>query len=314
MKTEYKRPFSLLNGHFETIYPALFRKVRDAPTFRREELSTPDGDFLEVDWATQGSKKILILQHGLEGSSNKSYILGMSKIFYSAGYDICAWNYRGCGAVLNKQPIFYHSGATYDLDLVISHVPSQYEDITLLGFSLGGNLTLKYMGENDVDPRVKRSIAISVPLDLSSSADNLATAKCYLYEKRFLRNLIKKVKLKDLQLPYAINMQNIQRVKSLRDFDEYFTAPIHGFKGADDYYRQNSARFYLKSITKPTLVINAQNDPMLSSICFDPKVADNNPHISFLFPKHGGHVGFAEFGKDQAYWSEKKALEFAQTC
>ncbi len=312
MKPEYQRPSFLINSHFETIYPAFFRKVKDAPAFQREKIDTPDGDFLEVDWAKQKSKRLVILQHGLEGSSDRPYILGMAKVFFNAGFDVCAWNFRGCGGSMNRLPIFYHSGATYDLDLIVSHALGMYEDITLLGFSLGGNLTLKYMGEKDRDPKVKRAIAISVPLDLSSSSDNLGTSKCFLYEKRFLKNLLKKVQTKDSQMPSKINMKHFGQVKSLRDFDEYFTAPIHGFEGANDYYTKNSSRFFLEGINKPTLIINAQNDPMLSPVCFDPKVAANNPNIEFLLPKHGGHVGFAQFDKNGFYWSEKMALDFAQ--
>lgn len=312
MKNTYNPPFFLVNGHFETIYPALVRKVENPPIFQREIIDTPDGDFLELDWVKNDSKRLVILQHGLEGSSNRPYMLGMAKVFFKAGYDICAWNFRGCGSIMNRKAIFYHSGATYDLDLVVSKGLSFYQDITLIGFSLGGNLTLKYMGESERDPRVKRVIAISTPLDLGSCAEKLNTRACRLYEKRFLKKLLTKVIAKNKAMPEQIDLSNLHKVKSLRDFDEYFTAPIHGFEGADDYYTQNSSRFFLDGIKRPTLIINAENDPLLSSLSLDQSLTSNNSNIEFVLSKRGGHVGFSDFPTKNGYWSEKMAIDFAQ--
>lgn len=286
--------------------------MKQLPIFDREVIDTPDGDFLELDWVKNNSERLVILQHGLEGSSDRPYMQGMAKAFSCAGYDVCAWNFRGCGSKMNRQPIFYHSGATYDLDLVVSRALPLYNNITLLGFSLGGNLTLKYMGEKERDARVKRAIAISAPIDLASSSAKLSTRTCVLYEKRFLRNLLAKVVAKDKAMPGQIDMSHFEKVKTLRDFDEYFTAPIHGFESADDYYAQNSSRFFLGGIKKPTLIINAKNDPMLSPLCLDPSLASKNPNIHFSLPKHGGHVGFSQFDAKNGYWSEKMAVDFAQ--
>lgn len=275
-------------------------------------IDTPDGDFLELDWIKNNSRRLVILQHGLEGSSDRPYMIGMANAFVKAGYDVCAWNFRGCGSKMNRTPIFYHSGATYDLDLVVSKALPLYQDITLLGFSLGGNLTLKYLGESERDTRIKRAIVISAPLDLSSSSDKLGTTACLLYEKRFLKNLLAKVKAKNLAMPGRLNMRHLHKVKSLRDFDEYFTAPIHGFADAEDYYKKNSSRFFLNTIKIPTLIINAKNDPMLSPLSLDPTIASGNPLLSFLLPSHGGHVGFSRFSAKNGYWTEEMAVDFAQ--
>lgn len=309
----YNRPALLINGHLETIYPAIFRKIHNIPTLKRIQLNTPDGDFLDTDWVIQGNKKLLILQHGLEGSSDRAYMSGMAKLFSNNGYDICLWNFRGCSGKINTKPIFYHSGATYDLDVVVKEGLKSYQDISLIGFSLGGNLTLKYLGETERDPRIKRAVAISVPLDLRSSADKLAKPHCWIYEKRFLKNLIEKVKLKEQELPGSMPMDYLKRVRSLRDFDEFFTGPIHGFKGAEDYYQKNSARFFLEGIKIPTLILNAKNDPLLTSETLNSKLIGDSKNIKYEITRFGGHVGYALFKSDEIYWSEKRALYFCQT-
>ncbi|MEQ8239911.1 MAG: alpha/beta fold hydrolase, partial [Cyclobacteriaceae bacterium] len=143
----YQRPKVLFNGHIETIYPALFRKVTLPTLPVRERITTVDDDFLDIDWYRNGKNKVVILQHGLEGSSDRPYILGMARAFLLQSFDVCAWNFRGCSGEVNKAKIFYHSGATYDLENVVNHASKEYDQIFLVGFSLGGNLTLKYLGE-----------------------------------------------------------------------------------------------------------------------------------------------------------------------
>ncbi|WP_258104478.1 YheT family hydrolase [Marinoscillum sp. MHG1-6] len=309
LKYSYKRPFWLPNGHLETIYPALFRKVNGLTKPVRQRISTPDDDFLDLDWYKNGNDRLMILQHGLEGSSDRSYVLGMAKIFFQNGYDVCAWNFRGCSSEMNSKPILYHSGATYDLDTVVSEGLKSYEDITLVGFSLGGNLTLKYLGERDLDPRIKRAAVISVPVDLGSSSDVISAPQNFIYEQRFLTNLKQKVRRKERKIPGSMPMGDLKKVKTLRDFDEYFTAPIHGFKGATDYYNQNSSIHFLKDIKIPTLILNAKNDPLVSEKSSDESLASLNQNITLLTPDQGGHVGFSQ-GLSGPYWSEEIAVKF----
>ena len=157
----YQRPKYLFNGHLETVYPSIFRKLELIPT-QKERIETHDGDFLEIDWHQRGNSKLVVISHGLEGNSSRAYILGMAKEALNNGFDVLAWNYRGCGAELNRKAIFYHSGATYDLDTIIQHASKKYEEIFLIGFSLGGNLTLKYLGEKrERTPKIKKGVAIS---------------------------------------------------------------------------------------------------------------------------------------------------------
>lgn len=308
--TLYRRPGGFWSGHLETIYPALFRKVSGIRGPERKRIETPDGDFLDLDWWTEGSKRLLILQHGLEGSSDRAYILGMAKHFLGNGFDVLAWNFRGCSGEMNRTARYYHSGATDDLDLVVNVAAAQYQDITLLGFSLGGNLTLKYLGEAARDEKIKRAVAISTPLDLDAGSDNLMKLKNRLYERRFLNNLRKKIIEKADAMPNKIDRSLLKKVKTLRDFDEYYTAPLHGFKNAADYYARCSSKFFLKGIQVPTLILNALNDPLLTGESLDPQVVNGLKNIYFETTDHGGHVGFVEKSKAGVYWSEKRALKF----
>src|SRR5690349_18377924 len=160
---QYSPPLFLFSPHLETIFPALLRRV-DLKSYTRERITTPDNDFLDLDWLKQDSHKLVILSHGLEGNSTRPYIKGMAKALFEEGYDILAWNFRGCSEEMNKQLRFYHSGATDDLDVVVKHAAEKkYDEIFLVGFSLGGNLTLKYLGEQASSSKIKKAVAISVP-------------------------------------------------------------------------------------------------------------------------------------------------------
>ncbi|MEQ8473858.1 MAG: alpha/beta fold hydrolase [Marinoscillum sp.] len=308
----YRRPSRFLSTHFETIYPALFRKVKDLVPHERERLELVDGDFLDLDWRKQGTKKLLIVQHGLEGSSDRPYVLGMAKHFYLNGYDTLNWNFRGCSGEMNRLVRFYHSGATEDLDAVVQRALKDYDHISLIGFSLGGNMTLKYLGEREPDERVKCGVAISTPLDLASGADNLHSTRARIYEMRFLRSLKRKVMEKSRQMPDKIDLSGLPKVKTIRQFDDFFTSRLHGFKDANDYYNKCSSRNFLTGITRPTLIINAKNDPFLTPECLDHSLTRELSNVHLETTTYGGHVGFVTLGQDNVYWSEERALEFCQ--
>lgn len=208
--SKYKGFIFLKNGHLQTILPNLFRKINFLSP-ETEEIDTPDHDFLELDWYRQGSKKLVILSHGLEGNSRRTYILGMAKVFYNHGYDALAWNFRSCGSKVNKQLRFYHSGVSDDLNTVIEHVLENYphyESITLIGFSMGGNITLKYLGEkaNHVSDKIKCAAVFSVPVDLASSSKRMGKAENKLYMARFIRKLKQKVIAKAPFFPINFRM------------------------------------------------------------------------------------------------------------
>ncbi len=297
-------------GHLETIYPTLFRKVY-LKDYLRERIPTPDEDFLDLDWLKQDSKKMVIISHGLEGSSDRAYVKGMAKAFYNEGYDVLAWNYRGCSGEMNKALRFYHSGATEDLATVVDHaIDNGYETIFLVGFSLGGNLTLKYAGERNMNSKIKGVIAFSVPMDLYTSCVQLSRPSNWIYSKRFLKSLKKKIKAKS-ELMLGLNIEGLKEIKTLKAFDDLYTGPLHGFVDAMDYYQKCSAIYCIENIKTPTLIINAQNDPFLSEECF-PKNSKNS-FIQFEYPEWGGHVGFSRFMRNGLYWSEERALDFART-
>ncbi|MEI9919753.1 MAG: alpha/beta fold hydrolase [Bacteroidota bacterium] len=296
----YRPPSLLFNKHLETIYPALFRKV-DVGGFRRERIATPDDDFLDLDLLEGGSDKVVIISHGLEGNSSRAYVRGMAKVFFNDGYDVIAWNYRGCGEEMNRRLRFYHSGATDDLDVVVKHASNKYKKIFLIGFSLGGNITLKYLGEQQ--RKIDGAAVFSVPLNLESSCAKIS----WPYADRFLRSLKKKV-IDKSKLMEGLDIANIEKIATLKTFDDRYTAPLHGFKDAVHYYRSCSSLYFLKDIGVPTLIVNAKNDPFLAEDCYPTHI--DNKFIEFDYSEHGGHVGFAMFNQNGLYWSELRALQF----
>ena len=306
----YKRPLPFFSGHLETIYPSLFRKVDGLVDHTRERLMLSDGDFVDLDWRQQGSKKLVIVQHGLEGSSDRPYVLGIVKHFYHHDFDALAWNYRGCSGEMNQKVRFYHSGATDDLDEVIQRALQDYDQIYLVGFSLGGNMTLKYLGEETRSEKIKGAVAISTPLDLDKGSDQLSTPRGMIYEKRFLKSLLKKVKAKAELMPDQIDTEPLSQIKTIRQFDDYFTSKLHGYKDATDYYQRCSSKYFLKGIQVPTLIINAKNDPFLTPESLDHSLTINLPNVTLETTTHGGHVGFISQNKDNVYWSEERALQF----
>jgi uncharacterized protein len=313
MTGPYQAPALLFTNHLETIYPALLRKVADVQ-YQRERITTPDKDFLDLDWLKQDSKKLVIISHGLEGSTDRAYIKGMAKLFFTNGFDSLAWNYRGCGSETNKNLRFYHSGATDDLGRVIQHAESlRYSEINLIGFSLGGNLTLKYAGEQGdaISTTIKKIITFSVPLSLRGSCEKISAPSNWMYSQRFLKSLKKKIADKS-KIMSGLNVSALNEVKTLLQFDNTYTAPLHGFRDAFDYYQQCSAIRFVSAIQRTTLVVNALNDPFLSADCYPTEFA-NHPYLTFEYPERGGHVGFALFNKNGLYWSELRALDFIQS-
>ena len=307
--SSYQPPFFLFNAHLETIYPALLRRV-PLQAYTRERIATPDQDFLDLDWIKQSAGRLVIISHGLEGNSQRSYIKGMARMCLASNFDVLTWNYRGCSEEMNRELRFYHSGATDDVGVVVNHaIACGYTNITLIGFSLGGNLTLKYIGEQQPPKEVKKALAFSVPLDLHSSYIQISRPSNRIYSERFLKSLKKKIITKAV-FRKELDIKGIDAIASLIEFDDHFTAPIHGFKNAVDYYTQSSSLQFLTRITIPALIINAQNDPFLSKDCYPTATLHDHPFVRFESPAYGGHVGFAQFNKNGLYWSEERAMEF----
>lgn len=316
-RLDFLPPRWLRNGHMQTIWPSLFRRVIvTAP--QRQRLETPDDDFLNLDWYRQGSRRLAIVSHGLEGHSQRPYVLGMVRILLAQGWDVLAWNYRSCGGELNRRLRFYHSGATEDLDLVVRHglATDDYAEAALVGFSIGGNLSLVYLGRQgaDLDSRVIGAAVFSVPCDLKGSALQLARPENRLYMRRFVRDLRAKMEAKQRLFPAEVDLADIARITTFQEFDNRYTAPLHGFRDAEDYWRQCSSRFFIEPIRRPTLIVNALDDPFLSAGCFPVEAVAANARVSLETPVHGGHVGFvpAAGGQVGYYWSELRAAAYLQ--
>ncbi|GAB3934090.1 YheT family hydrolase [Larkinella terrae] len=317
--SDYRPPAHLWNGHLQTIIPALFRKVSVAYT--RERIETPDDDFLDLDWSfaevktgPPGGDELTILSHGLEGDSRRQYLAGMVRHLNGGGFDCLAWHYRSCSGEMNRQARFYHLGETGDLQVVINHALAKgYRHINLMGFSAGGNVTLKYLGEQGtaIHPAIEKAVVFSVPLHLTTASRRLEAWDSQVYNKRFNRTLKRKVFEKAALMPGAIPTEGLQKVRTLREFDNLFTSQLHGFRDAEDYYEQSSALQYLDKIAIPTLIVNAKNDPFLSRECFPEELARQLPNVWMEFPTQGGHCGFAPAGPNKTvYWSEERALRF----
>ncbi|WP_339753463.1 YheT family hydrolase [Algoriphagus aquimarinus] len=313
IKSTYQGPPAyLFNGHLETIIPSIFRKVSEV-SYKREKIDTPDGDFLNLDWSNLGSSKLLIISHGLEGDSERHYVKGMVKLFNSNEVDVLVWNNRSCGGEMNLRPILYHHGATYDLDTVISHVlkAHSYQEIFLTGISMGGAQTLKYLGEkgNDLPVEIKRAAVYSTPCNLLSSAATLKFRSNTFYKNKFLGKLKNKMREKAVQYPDLIDLELLERVSDFDVFDTFFTAKLHGFKDAEDFYKSVSADNWMPSIAVPTLVINALNDPLLDGACYPVKLAESKKELTLEMPKRGGHTGFV-ISKNEFTWAEYRVQEF----
>lgn len=312
--SSYNPPFWIKSGHLSTIYSGLFRKVGGLHQ-ERERIELPDGDFMDLDWsfAEKPSEKVAILLHGLEGNAQRPYITGSAKAFNEAGVDACAVNFRGCSGETNRLYRSYHSGATEDLDAVVQHIlqNKDYGKIYIKGVSLGGNMGLKYVGEPRTVPKeIKAVIAVSAPCNLYSSLKELLKPKNYAYAIRFKKHLVDKLRLKLPLFPDRISKTEITNINNLKDFDDVYTAPAHGFKDAIDYYHQCSCLQFLPNVRLPSLIISATNDSFLGPECYPYHEAEENPYLHLETPKFGGHVGFIDSGN--CYYSEKRAIKFLE--
>lgn len=310
----YRAPLLLSNGHLQSI---LSRRLKQSPmvSYRRERISTQDDDFLDLDWASVESPNIAIISHGLEGSSKSRYMTRTAHAFNEAGWDALCWNLRGCSGETNRKPYLYHSGQTEDLERVFSHVlfTRRYQKIALVGFSLGGNLTLKFLGEKGaaLNPLVCAAVTVSVPCDLESSAIELSKLKNRIYMRHFLKSIAHKLKMKANLFPLEIDTAPLKNIKNFEEYDSYYTAPLHGFASAQDYWLKCSSIHYIPHIQVPTLIINALDDPFLGQRCYPTEEASSNPSITLECPPHGGHNGFAAFGKKK-HWLELRITNFIQ--
>lgn len=311
INSDYKAPLFFRNGHVHSIYPTIFRKVKNV-VYQRKRIDTPDQDFLDLDWSITGSDSLAIISHGLEGHSHSTYVKGMVRAMNQEGIDALAWNFRGCSGEPNRQLRLYHNGAIDDLHTVVTHAAPAYKNIFLIGFSMGGNMSLLYLGKQAqaVPEPVKGSITFSVPCDLTDASVALERKENILYMKRFLKLLHEKIKMKQAHFPQDVDDHNYHQLKTFMDFDGRYTAPIHGFDSAEDYWEKCSSRPWLKQINVPSLIVNSLDDPFLEGGCYPVKECASNPNTTLEITRHGGHVGFMARNREHRYWSEERAVKF----
>jgi len=308
-------PFLQRGGHLQSMIPGLFRRVK-AVDYQRERIETTDGDFLDLDWLRRpdSSRRLVIISHGLESNSQASYCLGTAKYFGQHGWDALAWNCRSCSGEMNLQFRMYHHGDTEDISAVVKHAlaTNRYDTIALVGFSMGGNITLKYVGTGgeNLPPQVRAAVAFSAPCDIRAGANVLDRWDNWIYKKRFLSFLEKKIRQKAIQFPGRLDVSKLKRVKRWYDFDEHFSAPICGFASADEFHQQASAKNFVAGTRIPTLLVSALNDPILTPECFPVEIARKHPFFHLELSSGGGHCGFQAQGGGEFSWAERRALEF----
>jgi hypothetical protein len=291
----------------------MFRRIFQLP-YKRERVETPDGDFLDLDWSEAGADKLMLCIHGLEGNARRPYMSGMMKRFNTGGWDAVGMNLRGCSGEDNRYLQGYHSGKSEDLDFILKEIISRnkYKEIALVGFSVGGNICLKYAGEisNRIPSVIKHIVGISVPVDLVGCSLEFETAKNWVYLKEFLKTLKEKAIHKARLFPNQFDIKKVLKARTFRDFDNHYTAPINGFIDAMDYWQRVSSVHFIKNITIPTLLINAKDDTFLSPTCFPHAIAERMPHFFLELPRYGGHLGFMKPDKNGFLWTEHRAWEF----
>lgn len=309
--TSYRPPFWLRNGHLNTFYTYLFRNPASI-RYERIRYETPDNDFFDTDWLKAGaSDSLCILLHGLEGSSSSQYMLGTSGMLAENGFHVATLNFRSCSGVMNRTPLMYHSGFTADLHQVVGNAEKYYKNIYICGFSLGANVTFKYAGDGfyPLSPAIKGIAGVSVPCDLKAGSFQLQKRENKVYESRFLKTLAQKINEKIKQFPHLTIPKDPSKIKTIREFDDKYTAPIHGFAGCDDYYDRCGCKQYLHRISMPAIMINAWDDSFLPIESYPINEAANNKNLHLVTTKYGGHVGFTTFGSDYN-WYESAILRF----
>ncbi len=324
----------LPGAHAQTMGARFLRsRRRGGITLRRERLELPDGDFVDLDW-TVGAERIVgtegtdgeegaerrgplvLLLHGLEGSARSGYAIETYRQLGRRGIDSVGLNFRSCSGELNRLARLYHSGETGDLRYVLSARRERCTGRALgvIGISLGGNVLLKYLGEagNGRLPAPDAAVAISVPFDLSTGADQMERGFGRAYRWFLVRKLKRKVRGKLELLNGRIDVERVLRARSFRECDEYATAPLHGFAGAEDYYRKSSSNRFIQSVRVPTLLLHSRDDPFLPPAALPLSAIEANPFLTLVLTDRGGHVGFFEGGPpwNPAFWMEEQSASF----
>lgn len=313
IESTYICPKLLQNSHLHTILCATLRKKPRLP-YRRERIELTDGDFLDLDWSTVNSKKLVIITHGMEGSSQSRYVLHTVKRANALGYSALAWNMRGCSGESNRKIHFYHSGKTEDLAHVIKHAKkSGYQQIYLVGFSLGGNLMLLYLGQQgkNLPKQIKGAAAVSAPVDLVTSQQQIELPENRIYLARFLKEFRRKFRQKRNERKVYIDVKKFRsEIKTLAHLDAHYTAPWNGFANERVYYEQCSSLPLLSKIAIPTLLLNPRDDSFLSPECYPDEIAKKSKMLFLEMPSHGGHCALLLNHRFNESYIEQRIFNF----
>ncbi len=319
---KFKPAFGLGNRHAQTLAATFLGRLRPIKYYR-QTVTLPDNDFVDLDWLkkplTDTGIPILIIFHGLEGSSNSHYVRELARFANQSEWSVVVMNFRSCSGQLNKQARLYHSGETSDASFILDFLHQNYPNASLYaaGFSLGGNMLLKLAGEQGDDCLLEALVSVSAPIKLNESTLYMIKGLSRYYQWYLLRALKRKAIAKFEQHDYSMLIDlpkhHLEECQDIREFDEIFTARIHGFDGASDYYQKNSAYQFLKTITRPTLIIHSLDDPIApGSILPD---ADQLPrHIQLDITKQGGHAGYlgGQLWRPK-FWLPERILEFFES-
>ena len=298
----YRAPAWLPGGNLQTIWPALRarRALNGTVRFRRERLTTPDGDFVDFDHAPPGrpGAPVLVLLHGLEGSTSSHYALAFAHEAARRGWHFVVPHFRGCSGEINLAPRAYHSGDHQEVAWMLAQVRARVDAPALLavGVSLGGNALLRWAEEQGDDARAVATAVAAVcsPLDLAAAGAAIDVGfNRLVYARMFLATMRPRALAKWAQHPGLFDRERVERARTLRAFDDAFTAPLHGFAGVDDYWARASAKPHLHRIRTPALALNARNDPFVPAASL-PRPGEVGPHVTLWQPAHGGHVGFPD--------------------
>jgi predicted alpha/beta-fold hydrolase len=292
-----------LIGHLQTIAASLLPPP--AVRFQRSRWETPDGDFVDVDFAGEpGAARLMVLLHGLEGGSDSHYVRLLARALPAAGWRVAIPHWRGCSGEPNRKPRAYHSGDTAEVDWLLRRFDRQVDAV---GISLGGNALLKWLGEQGeaAKPLVRRAAAISAPLDLAAAGHALDQGlNRLLYTRMFLSSLKPKSLAQLERFPDLFDADRVRRARTFREFDDTYTAPVHGFRDVDHYWTSASSGQWLEHVRVPALVINARNDPFLPEAALLAASRKVAPCVTLEFPRGGGHVGF------RGAWLAKRLTDF----
>jgi len=315
---DYRPPWWLRGRHLQSLWGPLRRRPR-RPSLRRERWETPDGDFLDLDWLASPPAETrapgVVVLHGLEGSSESHYALGLMGLVEARRWRGVVVHFRSCSGELNRLGRLYHSGETADLGWVLGRLieTAPGARLGLVGVSLGGNVALKWLGEqgDSVPDEVAAAVAISVPFDLAACAAVLDRGlNRLLYTAHFLRTMKRKIRAKAPLYAERVDVPSALRARTFRLYDRFVTAPIFGFEDEEDYWRRSSSGPYLSKIRRPALLISAENDPFVPPATLPRAEVERSPWLEAAFPAQGGHAGFLEGGGPGPSWAERRAVDF----